>query len=542
MTEKRRLKIFDTTLRDGAQTIGINMTLEDKEKTAALLDHLGVDYIEGGFPGANSVDTDFFDQRRHFENSTFTAFGMLVRAGRSPENDETLNALINSQAQAYCLVGKSWDWHTKEALGIENHVHFSTIEKTIAYASSKNPTMLDAEHFFDGYKANPEFALQCLKSALDAGASHVVLCDTNGGTMPYEVASIVSTLVDKHGIPSEKIGIHTHDDKGMAVANTIMAVQAGASLVQGTLAGIGERCGNANLITLLPTFVQEMGLDCGAIDADRLVLLKPIAEEFANIIRKPVSNNASYVGRDAFATKAGIHASAQLKNPAMYEHVEPHSVGNKRKIHVTNQSGFANIKAFFNDIGVQVKSKDQGTRLLTAIDAQQSKGYAYDEATESLELFVRRKLGQECMYFDVERWSVNSQRRMNARGEPITVSEATIMLTVNGEQRHEVDEGIGPIDALDNAFRKALMQYFPVLKDMELRDYHVDLPKGETTTNAFTRVSVISIDTPTNTQCNTMGVSQDVTDASVKALLDSYRWRIMRNGLKVTGQPAPANT
>jgi 2-isopropylmalate synthase len=529
MTEKRRLKIFDTTLRDGAQTIGINLTLDDKQKIGVLLDRLGVDYIEGGWPGANMVDTEFFHQKPEYQTSTLTGFGMMTRAGQSVENDPTLNAVLNSSAQSYCLVGKSWDWHVRDGLGISESDHFATIERTISYAASRNPTLFDAEHFFDGYKANPQFAIQCLKSALNAGAEYVVLCDTNGGTLPYEVSSIIREIIENHGIDGNTLGIHTHDDTGNAVSNTIMAVQAGASLVQGTLCGIGERCGNADLVTLLPTFIHKMGLDCGAINEKSLTNLKTIADEFAQIVRRPIPKNAPYVGSSAFSTKAGLHASAQLKAPEMYEHTDPEYVGNRRNILVTNQSGFANIKAFFNDLGIEVTDKDTARKLLNVIDDRQCMGFAYDEARESLELLIRRELGARHVYFDVEKWDVHSQRRLNAKGEKITLSEATVKLKISDREYYHVAEGIGPVNALDNAFRKALSQRYPCLSQMGLIDYHVDLPKGDGATGAFTRVNVRSRDSKDNVECNTMGVSADVIESSVMALLDSYRWKIMRS-------------
>lgn len=533
---KQKLKIFDTTLRDGAQTIGINMSLQDKKQVASLLSELGVGYIEAGFPGANAIDDELFQSLPDLGNSKLTAFGMMARAGRSVENDETLAAVVNSNAETYCLVGKAWDWHVEDALKINVDQHLQTIAETVSYAAQKGEVIFDAEHFFDGYKANPEFSMRVLRAAIDNGASTFVMCDTNGGTMPDEIFDIVGQVKDRASLNSDQLGIHTHNDCGFAEANTYMAVKAGVGMIQGTLGGIGERCGNANLLTLLPTLVLKQGYDCGDVTADRLGNITELYKQFCQIIGIEANPSKPYVGEIVFSTKAGLHASAQATNVAMYEHLNPKYVGGKRSVRVSNQSGFSNIRSAFAEMGVVVTDQnEQAARsVLLRMDELQQAGHAFDMAPQSFEMFVREQLFQDLdlKFFNVMDWKVSAQRYNNSAGEKRVVSEATVKLSFNHESsktHHEVNEGNGPVNALDNAIRKTLLREYPFLENFTLSKYNVGLPKHSDTTAAQTRVNIMMTDTDVPPhECHVYGLSSNVVDASMQALLQAYRWRIMK--------------
>ncbi|MGI9406340.1 MAG: homocitrate synthase/isopropylmalate synthase family protein, partial [Hyphomicrobiaceae bacterium] len=341
---RERLYLFDTTLRDGAQTAGVDFSLEDKILIAKTLDALGIDYVEGGYPGANPTDTEFFSKKRSYDNATFTAFGMTRRAGRSASNDPGLQGVLQADCDAVCLVAKSWDFHVRVALGIENEENIEAIRDSVeAIVASGREAMIDCEHFFDGYKANPDYALRCVTTALDAGARWAVLCDTNGGALPQEIEDIVGAVVER--VPGDNIGIHTHNDTENAVANTLAAVRAGARQIQGTINGIGERCGNANLISIIPTLMLKSQyaekFEIG-VTPDRLARISHVSRVLDEILNRAPNRQAPYVGESAFATKAGIHASAILKNPETYEHVDPTAVGNERRLLVGDQAGKSN--------------------------------------------------------------------------------------------------------------------------------------------------------------------------------------------------------
>lgn len=526
---KRRLFLFDTTLRDGQQTPGIDFSLEDKISIANMLDELGVDYIEGGYPGANPTDTAFFEKQRT-EKAAFVAFGMTKRAGVSASNDPGLAALLQASGQSVCFVAKSWDYHVRVALGCTNDENLETIEDSVkaTIAAGKEP-MVDCEHFFDGYKANPEYALACAKTAYDSGARWIVLCDTNGGTQPNEVASIVDALINA-GIPGDHLGIHAHNDTGQAVANSLAAVEAGVCQIQGTLNGIGERCGNANLVTLIPTLSLkpyysdqfELG-----IKESQLKSLTEVSRAFDELLNRSPEAQSPFVGASAFATKAGIHASALLKDPKTYEHVPPESVGNLRKVMVSDQGGKSNFIDALERRGVSVEKSDPKLdTLISILKEREAVGYAYEGADASFELLALQTLGNVPKFFEVESFRVMVERRFDANGDLKTVSEAVVKAHIDGHEAMSVAEGQGPVNALDKALRKDLGKYQNEISDLELVDYKVRILNGGT--EAITRVLIESRD-GTGRRWWTVGVSDNIIDASFQALMDSIVFKLMKN-------------
>ena len=526
---RERLYLFDTTLRDGAQTAGVDFTLQDKILVARLLDGLGVDYVEGGFPGANPTDTEFFSAPRT-ARARFTAFGMTKRAGRSASNDPGLQGVLRAEAQACCFVAKSWDFHVIEALGISLEENLGQIRETVeASVAAGRETMIDCEHFFDGFKANPSYALACLEAAIDAGARWAVMCDTNGGTTVEEVAAIVSQAAGV--VPGERLGIHAHDDMGLGVANSLAAVRAGARQIQGTLNGLGERCGNANLTTLIPTlklkpeFAERFEI---AVSDEALASLSQLSRSFDELLNRPANRYAPYVGVNAFATKAGIHASAILKNPRTYEHVPPESVGNRRRLLVSDQGGKSNLLAELARVGVEADRGDPRVDVLLAlVKEREAQGYAYEGADASFALLARRALGRVPDYFSVESFRVMVERRHNAVGELVTVSEAVVKVVVDGQPLITAAEGIGPVNALDLALRKDLGRYQPFITDLKLTDYKVRILNGGT--EAITRVLIESTD-GNGESWTTVGVSPNIIDASFEALVDSVTYKLLRAG------------
>jgi 2-isopropylmalate synthase len=528
MTQTReRLYLFDTTLRDGAQTAGIEFSLEDKIAVAKLLDELGVDYVEGGYPGANVTDTAFFSEKRT-RRATFTAFGMTKRTGRSVGNDPGVSAILNSAADAACFVAKTSAKQVEVALGISPAENLKNLGETVAAAiAAGKETLIDCEHFFDGYKADPDYALACVKTALDQGARWIVLCDTNGGTMPSEIEAIVGEVLKV--APGEKLGIHAHDDTGQAVANSLAAVRAGVRQIQGTLNGIGERCGNANLITLIPTLLlkAEFGdrFETGVTPA-RLAEVTRISRAFDDLLNRGSFRQAPYVGASAFATKAGIHASALAKDFSTYEHVPPESVGNERSIMVSQQAGKSNLLAALARHGIAIEKDDPRLdRLLRHVKEREARGYSYDGADASFVILARRELGTLPDFFDVESYRASVERRHNARGEQITVTEAVVKIRVGDELLMSVAEGNGPVNALDLAMRKDLGKYSGRIEDLELVDFKVRILDGGT--GAVTRVLVESRD-GTGERWYTIGVSPNIIDASFEALYESITYKLMK--------------
>ncbi|CFX42842.1 Uncharacterized AIPM/Hcit synthase family transferase aq_356 [Candidatus Filomicrobium marinum] len=529
---KERLYLFDTTLRDGAQTTGVAFKLEDKRRICKVLDDLGLDYIEGGYPGANATDTELFASKPDFANATFTAFGMTKRAGRSLENDVGFQALLQSEADAICIVAKSWDYHVRVALGITNDENLESIAQSIsAIVASGREAMLDCEHFFDGYKGNRDYAVAVARTAYEAGARWVVLCDTNGGTLPHEIHDIVTDVVTV--VPGTHLGIHTHNDTENAVANSLMAVRAGCRQIQGTLNGLGERCGNANLTSIIPTLLLKSEFaehfETGVTPA-RLRTLTHASRVLDEILNRSPYKHAPYVGESAFATKAGIHASAILKEPETYEHVAPESVGNTRRLLISDQGGRSNILAELDRLGIAISKDDPRIgNLLEEVKEREAKGYTYESAEASFELLARRALGEVPKYFTVDSFRVMVERRHNAVGDLVTVSEATVKVFINGDREPlwSVAEGNGPVNALDGALRKDLGRYQKYIEGVELVDYKVRILTGGT--EAITRVLVESHDTTTGARWITVGVSPNIIDASFEALLDSINFKLMKD-------------
>src|SRR5271166_24927 len=433
---RERLYLFDTTLRDGAQTNGVDFTLADKQIIAEMLDELGIDYVEGGYPGANPTDTEFFSQKPKLDHARFTAFGMTRRAGRSASNDPGLAALLEAKADAICFVAKASAYQVRVALETTNEENLASIRDSVTLAKKAGrEVMLDCEHFFDGYKENPEFALACARAAYDSGARWVVLCDTNGGTLPHEIGEIVAAVVK--AVPGDHVGIHAHNDTEQAVANSLAAVRAGARQIQGTLNGLGERCGNANLVSIIPTlklkseFAERFEI---AVSDAQLKTLAHASHALDEMLNRAPNRHAPYVGESAFATKAGIHASAILKEPATYEHVPPETVGNRRRLLVSDQGGKSNVLAELERIGIAVeKDDDRVARLLDEVKRREAIGYAYEAADASFELLARRVLERVPNYFDVEKFDVNVEQRHNAVGQRVTVSLAVVKVKIDGE-------------------------------------------------------------------------------------------------------------
>jgi 2-isopropylmalate synthase len=526
---KERLFLFDTTLRDGAQTNGVDFTLADKLAIANMLDELGIDYVEGGYPGANQTDSELFGTDRKLD-AILTAFGMTRRPGRSASNDPGLAALLAAKADAICFVAKSWDYHVKVALETTEEENLASIRESVRAAKAKGrEVLLDCEHFFDGYKANPKYAIACAKAAYDEGARWVVLCDTNGGTLPDEVEKIVGEVVQE--IPGDHVGIHAHNDTDQAVANSFAAVRAGARQIQGTLNGLGERCGNANLVSIIPTLKLKpefaARFDIGVNDA-ALKKLAQVSHALDERLNRAPNRHAPYVGESAFATKAGIHASAIMKDPATYEHVAPEMIGNRRKVLVSEQAGKSNILAELERVGIRADKDDPRIgRLLEIVKEREAIGYAYEAADASFELLARRTLGKVPNYFDVTQFDVNVEQRNNAKGERVTVTMAVVKVKVGDDNMISAAEGNGPVNALDLALRKDLGKYQKYITGLTLTDYRVRILNGGT--GAVTRVLIESED-EAGERWTTVGVSPNIIDASFQALMDSIIFKLVKSG------------
>jgi len=535
---RTRLSLFDTTLRDGQQTHGVQFSTPDKIRIAETLDALGLDYIEGGWPGANPTDSAFFAERPQ-TRATFTAFGMTKRSGRSAANDEVLAGVVNANTPAVCLVGKAHEYHVKTALGIPLDENVENISASVAHlVGLGREALFDAEHFFDGYKADPEYAIDCLRAAQEAGARWVVLCDTNGGTLPAEIGEITAAVIAA-GIPGDRLGIHTHDDTGNAVAGTLAAVDAGARQIQGTLNGLGERCGNANLVTLIPTLLLKepyaSRFETG-VRRETLGDLTRASRMLDDILNRVPLRSAPYVGASAFAHKAGLHASAILKDPSTYEHIDPATVGNSRIVPMSNQAGQSNLRTRLTDMGLDTAKGDPALgRILDAVKDRESEGYAFDSAQASFELLARQELGLRAEFFDVERYRVISERRRNARGEIVVESEAVVTISTRSGTRtsyfkneHAQDMADdGPVNALWQALKSDLGPHQEKIADMRLVDFQVRITNGGT--EAVTRV-IIDFQDDQGRDWSTVGVSANIVDASFEALLDAINWKLIRDG------------
>jgi 2-isopropylmalate synthase len=523
---KNRVYLYDSTLRDGSQARGVDFTVADKQAIARELDKLGIDYIEGGWPGANPNDDMFFASVPKLKHAKLAAFGMTRRSGRSAQNDPGLAALLESEAPSVCLVGKAWGRQVEKTLGISKNENTKMVSESVAFmAKKKREVLFDAEHFFDGYKSNPAFALDIIKAAYNAGARWVVLCDTNGGSMPYEIGEIVREAV-KH-VPGTHLGIHCHNDTENAVANSLAAVHAGVRQVQGTINGIGERCGNANLISIIPNLVLKMGFETG-VSKEKLVHLTELSHFLDERLSRAPDARAPYVGSAAFAHKGGLHVSAMAKDNTSYEHINPALVGNSRTILVSDKAGKSNIIERLTGMGIKVPSdQHEVAKLVSEVKHREVQGYAYEGAEASFELLARRQLELVPEFFHVKKFRVLDERRWNSKREVAMVSEATIQLTVNDEEIMTVAEGNGPVNALDSALRKALVKHYPKVKDIILTDYKVRILTPQEGTKALTRVLIESRDAKGNI-CNTIGVSHNIIDASFDALNDAIIYRLLK--------------
>ncbi|EEW25833.1 citramalate synthase [Rhodobacter ferrooxidans] len=536
---RERLYLYDTTLRDGQQTQGVQFSTLEKRQIAAALDALGVDYIEGGWPGANPTDSEFFANPPQ-TRATMTAFGMTKRVGRSAENDDVLAMVLDAATPAVCLVGKTHDFHVKTALGVTLDENLAAIRASVAHLVAKGrEALLDAEHFFDGYKANPGYALSCLRAALDEGARWVVLCDTNGGTLPAEIGRITAEVVAA-GIPGDHLGIHCHDDTGNAVAGSLAAIDAGARQLQGTLNGLGERCGNANLTTLIPTLLLKppyAGRFETGVTPQALQGILRTSRMLDDILNRVPRRAAAYVGASAFAHKAGLHASAILKDPTTYEHIDPALVGNARIIPMSNQAGQSNLRARLAAAGIAVEPGDPRLgRILDVVKAREDQGYAYDGAQASFELMARAELGLLPAFFEVKRYRVTVERRKNKYDRMVSLSEAVVVVKIGGQKTLSVSESMdsagsdrGPVNALAKALAKDLGPYQACIDDMKLVDFKVRVTQGGT--DAVTRVIIDSEDSQ-GRRWSTVGVSPNIVDASFEALLDAMLWKLVRDGVQ----------
>ena len=536
---RERLYLFDTTLRDGAQTQGVQFSADEKHQITAVLDSLGLDYIEGGWPGANPTDTEFFATPPKTK-ATFTAFGMTKRNGRSADNDDVLSAVVNAGTPAVCLVGKAHDFHVTTALGITLDENIENITASFTHIAGKGREgLFDAEHFFDGYKANSDYALKAIHAAYDAGARWIVLCDTNGGVLPHEVTDIVHAVIAS-GIPGDHLAIHTHNDTENAVANTLAAVLAGARQVQGTLNGLGERCGNANLTTIIPTLLLKepfaSQFETG-VSLDALKGLRRASRLLDDILNRVPAKQAAYVGASAFAHKSGLHASAIAKDPTTYEHIDPAAVGNSRVVPMSNQAGQSNLRARLLDAGLDVAANDPALpRIVERIKEREAQGYSYDTAQASFELLAREELGTLPRFFEVKRYRVTVERRKNKRNQMVSISEAVVVTKVHGKKMLNVSESQGPdgsdqgpVNALSRALSKDLGPYQDIIDDMQLVDFKVRITNGGT--EAVTRVIIDSEDGK-GRRWSTVGVSANIVDASFDALIDAINWKLIRDGAR----------
>ncbi|MCD6525841.1 MAG: citramalate synthase [Desulfuromonas sp.] len=518
-----RIMLYDTTLRDGTQAEDISFLVSDKVCIAQRLDELGVDYIEGGWPGSNPKDIAFFQEIKNvtLKHAKIAAFGSTRRAKTTPEQDNNIQTLIEADPDVVTIFGKTWDFHVREALRISLEENLELINDSLIYLKKHIPEVIyDAEHFFDGYKANPDYALQTLKAAEDAGVDCIVLCDTNGGTLPSEFPEIMRVVKETVSTP---LGIHAHNDSECAVANSLMAVAHGAVHVQGTLNGFGERCGNANLCSLIPSLKLKMNKEC--ISDEQLKTLRSVSRQVYELANLIPNKHQAYVGNSAFAHKGGVHVSAIQRHPETYEHIRPEMVGNMTRVLVSDLSGRANILAKAEQFNINLDSKDPVTlEILEDIKEMENKGYQFEGAEASFELLMRRALGTLRHYFSVIGFRV-IDTKLKEGDKPL--SEATVKVKVGGRIEHTAAEGDGPVNALDNALRKALEHFYPQLKDMSLFDYKVRvLPTGQGTAS-ITRVLIESGDE--QSRWGTVGVSDNIIDASYHALIDALQYKLVKD-------------
>ncbi|MBT4922681.1 MAG: citramalate synthase [Rickettsiales bacterium] len=525
MTLNRKIILYDSTLRDGAQTSYVDFTPQNKIDIAKKLDFLGIDYIEAGWPGANPKDTEFFNQLPLLDHAKFAAFGMTVKKGNDPKDDNGLANLLSSNLANYTIVGKVWDFHVTDALGIRLEDNLKIIYDTITYLVSQGKQVIfDAEHFFDGYKANPEYSMEVIKAAHRAGSRWVALCDTNGGSLPHEISKIVGKVTKE--IEADALSIHCHNDTGCAVANTLAAVRAGISHIQGTINGLGERCGNADLTTLIPILSLKLDYDI-SVDRDRLRSLKHVSNYLYDIINQKSDSYAPFIGDAAFNHKGGLHASAMLKDTTSYEHIKPELVGNKRSILISDQAGKASIISRLKDFKIDVDKNDHKLpQLIEEIKVLESEGFSYDLADASFYLLAVKYFKSVPTFFKLDSFKIIDEKRTNAKGKIITSSEAILKLEVFNKRVISVTEGNGPVNALDKALRKTLVTYYPNISNTKLTDYKVRILNSGSATEAMIRVMLETSDNEGN-RWTTIGVSTDLLDASYQAIRDSMNYYLI---------------
>ncbi|HVA25264.1 MAG TPA: citramalate synthase [Chloroflexota bacterium] len=515
-----KLELYDTTLRDGTQREGISLSVKDKLEIARKIDQMGIHYIEGGWPGANPKDVEFFERARtdlHLKHARLVAFGSTRRAHGAAENDPTLAYLIDSGAPICCIVGKSSAWQVRDVLGTTPDENLEMVGESVAYLKSKGrQAFYDAEHFFDGFKADPEYSKQCLLAAAAAGVDCIILCDTNGGTLPSDVFDIVREAIAT--VPHTGIGIHCHNDCELAVANSLAAVDAGATHVQGTINGYGERCGNANLCAILPNLQLKLGHSL--VSDEQLASLTEVSRAVAEIANLTPDSHQAYIGRSAFAHKAGLHVSAILKSDDAYQHVNPALVGNEKRVLVSELSGRGNISYKAAEYGLDLDGgREQAQAVVEEIKELEAQGYQFEGAEASFQLLLRRSQPNYTTPFELVAFSANSQRR---NGDPAW-SDATVQVKVKGELFHTAAEGNGPVNALDAAIRKALLNFYPELADISLADYKVRVLEGAHGTAARVRV-LIESERSDGTRWTTVGSSENIIEASCRALTDSLEF------------------
>lgn len=518
-----RVYLYDTTLRDGTQAEDISFQVQDKVRIAKHLDALGIDYIEGGWPGSNPKDIDFFDaiQKETLSHSKIAAFGSTRRARITPDQDNNIKMLIEARPDVVTIFGKTWDFHVREALRVSLEENLDMINDSLAYLKRwVGEVIYDAEHFFDGYKANPEYAMKTLQAAAQAGADCLVLCDTNGGTLPHEIPLIMERVRSEIDVP---LGIHAHNDSECAVANSLLAVVGGAVHVQGTMNGFGERCGNANLCSIIPSLILKMNKEC--LDNGKLENLRKTSRAIYELANLTPQKHQAFVGNSAFAHKGGVHVSAIQRHPETYEHIRPELVGNKTRILVSDLSGRSNILAKAVECGIKIDDKDPVTlEILEKIKELENKGYQFEGAEASFELLMLRAMGKLKQYFHITAFRVIDTLR---ESDQCPVSEATIKVKVGGRIEHMAADGNGPVNALDRAMRKALISFYPQLSDIKLLDYKVRVLPSSQGTDSMIRVLVETGDE--DSRWGTVGVSSNVIDASYQALADAFTYKLHKD-------------
>jgi 2-isopropylmalate synthase len=517
----RKILVYDTTLRDGTQGEYVNLTAEDKVKIAQRLDEMGFHYIEGGWPGSNPKDARFFEmiKKYSFKTSRLTAFGSTRRAGIKPEKDQSIKAILKAETETVTIFGKSWDLHATDILGVSLDENLSMIEDTLVFLKSRQrEAIYDAEHFFDGYKHNSDYAIRTIKAAINGGAEMIILCDTNGGTLPYEIHKIMREVVPQISVP---VGIHAHNDCGLAVANSLEAVRDGAEIVQGTINGYGERCGNADLISVIGNLQLKLGHLC--LSEERMRHLTELSRFVSDVANVPPSNQRPFTGESAFAHKAGVHVSAIQKNPSAYEHLDPETVGNRRRVLVSDLSGKSNIEFKTREMDIKLGGNGYDSKkIVNEVKVLEDKGYQFEAAEGSLELLIKKVTGQFKEPFSLESFRVTIEKDKAGSSS----SQATIKISVGDEEEITAAEGDGPVNALDNALRKALYGFFPEIREMKLVDFKVRVIEGTDGTGAKVRVNIDSMDP--HEVWSTVGVSENIIEASWQALVDSIQYKLLK--------------